>query len=63
MMVYTYALTHILLFAIDLPVKILPLIAVIVVTFVACFGFLRFKRAFIASFVVLAVVVVPALIY
>jgi transglutaminase-like putative cysteine protease len=63
MMVYTYALTHILLFAIELPVKILPLIVVIVVSFVACFIFLRFKRAFIAALVVLAVVVVPAMVW
>ncbi|MFY9396087.1 MAG: transglutaminase-like domain-containing protein [Saccharofermentanales bacterium] len=63
MMVYTYALTHILLFAIELPVKILPLIVVIVVSFVACFIFLRFKRAFIAALVVFAVVVVPALVW
>lgn len=63
MMVYTYALTHILLFAIELPVKILPLIAVIVLTFSACFTFLRFKRLWLAVLVVLALIVVPALIW
>ncbi len=63
MMVYTYALTHILLRTIQLPVDALTLVSAIVATFIFCLIFLKFKRAFTVALGVLVVIVVPALIW
>ncbi len=63
MMVYTYALTHILLSAIELPVNVLSIAAVIVVTFTACILFLKFRRTLMVAIVILAIIIAPALIW
>lgn len=63
MMVYTYALTHILLRAIHLPVNVLPLALIIVATFSFCLIFLKFRRAFTIAIALLAMIIIPALIW
>lgn len=63
MMVYTFALTNILLRTIQLPVDSLALASAIAATFLFCIVFLKFRRAFVVILAVLAIVVVSALIW
>lgn len=63
MMLYAYALTHILLRAIHLPVHTTTLALVMIATFALCYIFLKFRKYFLISLGIMTIIVVFALIW